>query len=267
MDEEEIVDWLLEEGGTSVYFRTLVDLIGHQDVLKVSCALDNLINSPIVKGWLEQLSGDMSFRAVHSSQPDSYENTMGKLVQLGMRAGLQPFDNMTLRYRAWLTDNLAADDRFLGPFKRIIMAALLSYAGYDETTTVRTVLRRRLDILHRFVMNESPLEIYASEDKQERVPEDYASHRLIRPDLRRKHGLALPFIYDFLALGNSQDLLEDPVQRAKVEQIVDMVMSEEYQSLPPGYGVVQMADGYYVVGWSVHLTELSTEPGSKMLSM
>ncbi|TFF67987.1 hypothetical protein EU520_01015 [Candidatus Thorarchaeota archaeon] len=267
MDESELVSWLLEQGGPSVHFRTLVDLVGHQDVLKVSCALDDLINSPIVKMWLDRLSGGLSLKAIHSSRPDSYENTMGKLVQLGMRAGLQPFDNMTLRYRAWLTDNPPGEEEVFGPFKRIVLAALLSYAGYDETSTVKTIVTRRLGILHRSVMNGSLSEIYASEEDQKHVPGVHSPHRLIRAGLKGRLGLALPFVYDLLALGNAHQVLKDPVQRAKLEKVIDVVMSEEYQSLPPGYGVVQRGDRYYVVGWSVHLPKVSSENGARMLWM
>ncbi len=267
MEDPEIVDWLLREGGPSVHFRTLVDLVRDNDMLKVSCALDDLINSPLVKLWLSRLGGGLSFKSLHSARPDAFENAIGKLVQLGMRAGLQPFDNLTLKYRAWLTDNLSGDEKGGGPFKHLILASFLSYAGYHDTTTVNDLLQGRLNSLHIFVTQGDLSNVYASPERQKQVPSSYSSHRLIREGLRGKHGLALPYVHDLLGFGSSQQMLRDPVQRAKLEQIIDMVMTEEYQSLPRGYGVIETAGICRVVGWSIHLPELMAERGAEMLLM
>lgn len=267
MEDAEIVDWLLEEGGASVHFRTLVDLVRHNDMLKVSCALDDLINSPLVKLWLSRLGEGLSFKSLHSGRPDAFENTVGKLVQLGMRAGLQPFDNLTLKYRAWLTDNLSGNERRVGPFKRLILASFLSYAGYHDTTTVNGLLQCRLNTVHRFATQGDLSNIYASPERQRQVPGSYSSHRLIRAGLRGKHGLALPYVHDLLGFGSSQQLLRNPVQRVKLGQILDMIMSDEYQSLPRDYGVMETAGIYRVIGWSIHLPELVAERGAEMLMM
>ena len=41
--------------------------------------------------------------------------------------------------------------------------------------------------------------------------------------------------------------------RSKVETVIELVLSPQYQSLWPGYGVVRHDGQYYMMGWSVHL--------------
>jgi hypothetical protein len=54
--------------------------------------------------------------------------------------------------------------------------------------------------------------------------------------------------------------MSDPVDREKVEEILKLVFSSEYQSLPVGYGYVwKPPRRYYAIGWSIHLPLFSTE--------
>jgi hypothetical protein len=52
--------------------------------------------------------------------------------------------------------------------------------------------------------------------------------------------------------------MEDATSREKVEVVVRLILSPEYQKLHVGYGVVRHQSGrYYMMGWSVHLPAYS----------
>ena len=93
----------------------------------VSEALDSVLKDDEVKIWLNLLVPEFGLNQVHSSKDTAFENVMGKLVQLGMRAGLQPFDNKTLPHRVWLSENNEAEPvepHFM--FKKSVLASFLA---------------------------------------------------------------------------------------------------------------------------------------------
>ena len=104
MDFVDLIDWLIRNAGPVIKYRTIVDVRDEQNVGIVGVVLKDLFASPLVKYWLSRLKPTVDLKQLHSSNPDAYENVMGKLVQLGIRAGLQPFDNKTLPFRTWLSD-------------------------------------------------------------------------------------------------------------------------------------------------------------------
>ncbi|MBE0525474.1 MAG: hypothetical protein IH631_00925, partial [Candidatus Thorarchaeota archaeon] len=134
MDSYDIAQWLLRNAGPSIRFRTLVDILNEQDVGVIGHALNEMLQSPDVSKWIEHLTPQFDFNSIHSSRIDAFENVMGKLVQLGLRAGLQPFDSKTLPFRVWLSENLeAAPEKPHAIFLRTIIASFLAYAGYGST--------------------------------------------------------------------------------------------------------------------------------------
>ncbi|TFG26887.1 hypothetical protein EU527_19235, partial [Candidatus Thorarchaeota archaeon] len=106
MDDYDVASWLLQNAGSCIRFRTLVDILQEQDVGIVSRALRDMLASSEVTRWLTNLTPKFDINSLHSSRTEAFENVMGKLVQLGLRAGLQPFDNKTLPFRVWLSENV-----------------------------------------------------------------------------------------------------------------------------------------------------------------
>ncbi|MFW9862316.1 MAG: hypothetical protein ACFFEX_13030 [Candidatus Thorarchaeota archaeon] len=252
MVSSEAIQWLLANSGPSIRFQIIVDLLQDQDVGRVSSALADLLASPLVSEWISRLNPSFQMKQIHSSRPEAFENTMGKLGELGLRAGLQPFDGKTLPFRAWLTDT--AEDEIEHPFHvflRTIVASFLSFTGYSSTEPVYNMLTERLEAIHSFARSPDFAGVYVG-----KRGDDGLVDPLLYPDQQ----FVLPWIHDIRGFASSDRILSDADLRQKTETVVSMVLSPEYQDLQHGYGFMKYKDRGYKIGWSVHLPGFNFEP-------
>ncbi|MFX0054440.1 MAG: hypothetical protein ACFFAX_07880 [Promethearchaeota archaeon] len=252
MVSPEAIQWLLANSGPSIRFQTVVDLLQDQDVGRVSSVLADLLASPLVSEWISRLNPGLQMKQIHSSRPEAFENTMGKLGELGLRAGLQPFDSKTLPFRAWLTDT--AEDEIENPFhvfSRAIVASFLSFTGYSSTEPVYDVLTERLEAIYSFAKSPDFADVYVGKRGDD---------GLVNPRLYPDQQFALPWIHDIRGFASSNQILSDSSLRQKTETVVSMVLRPEYQELQHGYGFMKYEDQGYKIGWSVHLPGFSSEP-------
>ncbi|MGY5853849.1 MAG: hypothetical protein RTU92_09805 [Candidatus Thorarchaeota archaeon] len=267
MSSDELMDWLCKIAGPSIRFRVLVDILNEQDVGVVSSALDDMIQSVPVHEWIERLKPNFEFNEIHSGNPEAYENVMGKLVMLGLRAGLQPFDNKTLPFRVWLTENTPSTAPH-SIFYQTIIASFLSYAGYGSTSPVANSLKGRLDALFTFARSTDFSTIYVDKSEYKGLPKSPSSqeHELVNPELYPDQQFVLPWIHDIRGIAFCNDFMENAPLRAKAETVVKMVLSEEYQEIPFSYGLAKYGERYYVIGWAVQLPGYRTLPEKQELA-
>jgi len=238
----------------------MVEILEEQDVGKISQALNDFLESRIVRTWLQKLNPKFEMKMIHSSSPEAFENVMGKLGTLGMRAGLQPFDGMTFPFRVWLSEgNEPEIGHPFREFLRTIVASFLAYTGYHDTKPVHDFLVKRLNLIHSFAENPDLEKVYADESEFS-VPEKLKRHRLVNPELYFGQRFILPWVHDIRAFATSKEILQNPELREKAETIVELLLSPEYQQLQPGYGLMKYGTRYYVIGWSVHLPNYSISP-------
>jgi hypothetical protein len=252
MISSEAIQWLLANSGPSVQFQIVVDLLQDQDMGRVSSALADLLTSPMVNDWMDRLTPGFQMKHLHSAEPEAFENTMGKLRELGLRAGLQPFDSKTLPFRAWLTDT--AEEEIEQPFHvflRAIVASFLSFTGYSSTESVHNMLTERLEAIYSFARSPDFAGVYVGKRGDD---------GLVNPSLCPDQQFVLPWIHDIRGFASSDQILSDPDLRQKVETVVSMVLRTEYQELQPGYGFMKYKDRGYKIGWSVHLPGFTSEP-------
>ncbi|MFW9919121.1 MAG: hypothetical protein ACFFED_05950 [Candidatus Thorarchaeota archaeon] len=261
MESVDLAYWLLRNAGPSIRYRTYVDIFHEQDIGLVWQALSELTASPLIHEWLQRLVPGFGLNLVHSSRPHAYENVMGKLVQLGLRAGLQSFDNKTLPFRAWLSDNLnSPPDQPHAIFLKTVIASFLSYAGYGNIHPVSAHLIARLSSLYAFSKEPDYESIFVDRMGFKGIPKTLESYNLVNPELYPEQHLALPWIYDIRGLAFCTDIMQSSTLRKQAETVVKMILTEEYQSLPRSYGIAKYGDRYYVLGWSTHLPNYRQRP-------
>ena len=260
MESYNLAQWLLRNAGPSIRYRTLVDILNEQDVGIVGRALNEMLESPEVVKWLEHLTPKLDFNSIHSSRINAFENVMGKLVQLGIRAGLQPFDNKTLPFRVWLTETAGATpERPHTIFLRTIIASFLAYAGYGSTKPVNDQMVDRLESLYEFARDPDFSRIFVDKTNYKGVPQN-REYGLVNPELYPEQRFMLPWIHDIRGLASCRSIMEDKDYRNKLDKIIELVLTEEYQSLPWSYGLAKYGSRYYVLGWAAHLPGYSKEP-------
>lgn len=254
MESEDLVQWLLRHAGPIIRYRTYVDILKERDVGVVSGALSDVLTSPLVQEWLQKLTPRFDLSSVHSSNSDAYENAMGKLAQLGLRAGLQPFDGKTLPFRIWLTDHLdQPPSQPHSVFLKSIIASFLSYAGYGDISPVSSHLQRRVEALYEFAKEPDFGLIFADKGQFKGIPKKLDEYDLVDPELYPEQQLRLPWIHDIRGLAFCRDIMQKKQLKQQAERTVMMILTEEYQSLPWSYGIVKYGHRYYVLGWAAHL--------------
>ncbi|NHJ12056.1 MAG: hypothetical protein EAX95_00160 [Candidatus Thorarchaeota archaeon] len=261
------MEWLLANSGPAIRFQAVTDLLREQDIKAVSAALGELNRSSIVSRWMERLGRGVGMNQLHSSNPSAFENVVGKLVELGMRAGLQPFDNKTLPFRVWLSEGTKQSK--YSPFKvflRVLVASFLSFAGYSDTQPVHEVLAERLDSLYSFAANPNYQDIYEAVHDTEKKEKRERKHRVVSPELCADQQFVLPSIHDIIGIAHSRTILHDPALRHKAEAVVSMIFSPEYQDLSIGYGTMKHQGRSYVIGWSVCLPGYNAQPSSSSMA-
>ena len=263
MAEYDVMKWLLLNSGPVVRYRAMKELLASKDIGEISQGIEDLFSSRIVSQWLPRLGNGSSFKDIHSSSPESIENTLYKLGHLGLKAGLQPFDSHTLSYRVWLSDRISNPSvTFYDELMQVIIAASLASAGYGDIAPVQTKLKSRLEVIYQFVSSSNWKDIHADASEYA-IPKSRSKWKLIDPAISSETLFPLPWIHDLVGFAQSQNLLNDSSTVRKINTICKAIMHDDYQELPPGYGLVRENDSYFVSGWSVHLPcfEIFTDRG------
>jgi hypothetical protein len=266
MESSDLAQWLLRNAGPCIRFRTLVDIIKEQDIGFVGHALKEMLKSPQMMKWLDLLTPKFDINSIHSSRQDAYENVMGRLVQLGQRAGLQPFDSKTLPFRVWLSECVGTPpDRPHSIFLRTIVASLLAYAGYGSTTMVEKQMIQRLNILYSFAKSPDFSQIFADESQFKGLPKK-TDHKLVNPELYPEQNFMLPWVHDIRGLAHCPNIINSGKYRAHIEKIVSSILTPDYQKIPWSYGLAKYENRYYVLGWAVHLPSYWSTPTERELA-
>ena len=73
---QDVLDWLIEQGGPVIHYRTAHELRGEDDLENLR---DDLLSSNLVVKWLSLLQPRFRSGEIHGVKPENYENAMGKL--------------------------------------------------------------------------------------------------------------------------------------------------------------------------------------------
>ncbi len=136
------VAWrLVERAGPVIRYRTLREILQVRDVEIISNSLEGLLGSSIVREGLDFLWSAVMHDDPIESTPNVV-SAIARLVQLGVRTGLQQMDRSTIRIRSMLSDDVINDNN-----ASIAIAEALAYAGYYEVPKVKSLVIQRLDRL------------------------------------------------------------------------------------------------------------------------
>ncbi len=253
MTDDRAIEVLLSEACAPIRWRVEKEILGRKPE---TVSKDELLAYPRVKENLDYLTGETDFNSIHGSTERTFENACGSLYDMGIRSGVKELDERIKPYFDFLealADD-ATDDRymhtsFLGrEFAASLIAGSVSALGYDGHPAVRKHVAARLARLKEFGPRFDPATLY--------LPDPAGYPKVWRgktPFLNPLHYLGkrfhLPWVWDVNSWGN----LPEGLLR-KAEEAVGWMMTDEYQSLRWGYGVVAIAPRRYcAMGWSMKL--------------
>ena len=258
LDREKCFD-VIQGAGPVIRYRTAIELQGCENS-QIETLRDKLLSSELVKEWLGILRPRFD-RNMHGSTSNAYENIMGKLYDFGLRRGVRELDARVQPYLDLLNGKTQLEDiAYMGNLYITMVAGFLAMTGYGDDKGVQKVLTERLDRIHDYVSQGDLSDFFVSHEEFRGIPKAFKYKRLVNPRYYDERGLALPTIYDVLGFLHSENLMDDSVERNKIENIIKLILSDEYQNLPEGFGYVwKPPRKYYAMGWSVHLPLFSGE--------
>ena len=247
--------WLLENGGPSGRYQTATDLMDGRAAVDLAALAHDLFESPQVSRWLGHLK---TVRAIHGSRNWELENPVGKLLDLGLKAGMIPaFDQAMRPYREYFAANQGTGTGGVDRLSGAIIASCLARAGYHQDEGLRGFLLERLDEMYKATRARS-YAIYDDPKAWPDMPAVYRKrYRVIAQRFAPNGNLRLPYIHDIYALSAFPEALRTSEVDRKIRSVVGYVLTDEYQSFTPSYGFLRNERNgrgrYIVAGWAVAL--------------
>jgi hypothetical protein len=243
---------VLSSAGPVLRYRTAAEILN--EYREVDDLRSEVLKSDYVKQWLWALKPRYD-RNMHGSTSDSYENVMGKLYDFGLKKGVRELDKRVEPYLDILDGKKHLNDKqYMGKLYESMIAGFLAMTGFWDNEGVNRVLTERLDWIYDYVKKGDLSDFYVSQDSFKSVPNAFQDKKLVNPLYYGEKGLALPLIYDILGFIHSESMMKSNSEKKKINEIIELIFSTEYQNLPQGYGIVwKPPRKYYAMGWSIHV--------------
>ena len=244
------IQWLLENGGPAIRYRTATELMDNPADVDLDQLSADLLQSAMVRKWLDRIGLPGGLTSLHASKPDAFENVCAKLCELGLRAGmLEEFDRKMQPFRQHLAD-------WSETWGRPLLASCLNWAGYHDKA-VLGCLSERLEAMYKLARSGN-YSIYVDQNTFGDFPGAFRKKLLVNPEFYGQ----LPSIWDIYALAHWPEALSTGETQRKIDAVIAYILHPDYQALEEGYGVMRAGKRrYYSMGWSVHLPGYD-EPGS-----
>ncbi|MHA2180363.1 MAG: hypothetical protein ACXAAH_02935 [Promethearchaeota archaeon] len=264
MNSTELIDWLLENGGPIIRYKTVTELVIDQTNYNLEKLREDLLKSENVQKWLlkseifqkklqsKPVSSLSAIYTLHHSKSSIYENLMNKLIQLGLNSTFKAYDKLSQRCLEILSTLMKQSNDV---FKQFLISLILSFlcrSGYENEELVREALDLRFDALSDFNQLES-LDLYVDPAGFPRLPQ-IRRHDIVNPELYSDGKLRFPFIHDIWAFSG---IIKSKLYQSKkdiIQKVIKRILTSDYQNLKDGYGIVVASPTKaYGMGWSVHL--------------
>lgn len=253
MTDDRAIEVLLSEACAPIRWRVEKEILGRKPE---TVSKEELLDYSRIKESIGYLTGRMDFNSIHGSTERTFENACGSLYDMGVRSGVKELNGRIKPYLDFLQAlaGNASDDHYLHTsllgreFAASLIAGSVSALGYKEHPTVRKHVVARLTRLQEFGPRFDPATLY--------LPDPAGYPKVWRgktPFLNPEHYTGkrfhLPWVWDVNSWGNLPEVL-----LRKAGEVVGWIMTDEYQSLRKGYGVVATTPRrYYAMGWSMKL--------------
>lgn len=237
-----------------IRYRTATELAGGLRAPDRQKLERELLASPLVRRWLACVTAETGFNEIHGSKPTAFETALGKLVQLGCRAGMPPLDRRTAPMRRWLARPPGRREPDLTlSFAHNVAAKFLYLAGYREPAVTR-IVRARLERVARFCRRRD-YDIYVDPSRYAGFPRMFAGRPLVDPALSPLGATPMPSIRDahvFAAMRGRAGA----ETRQQIDSVARYFASPRYDALARGYGICQLGHRrFWAIGWDVRLPE------------
>ena len=217
--DDGIAEWLLASGGPIIRYRVATELLADRGDIDRAQLRRDLLACPEVKRWLANLGQG----PIHHSCDTSAENSLGKLLEYGVAAGMADVDE---KVRTFFNRYGDFDDA-------LILTPFLARAGYSRHLVVAEWFSQRIEALHR-TARRNEFVFYLPETETTIIPKTWRGKRIYRAEFNPVGDESpLPTCFDFYALAYWPK--DDPAANRTIEDIVRFISDPAFQSTVGGY--------------------------------
>ncbi len=254
---ENSINFLLEKGNTTVRYRTLSELCDTHDKLELEPIRREIAESERANQVIDYLKNTKSF---HGGPITSAENSLNILVDMGIQygCGFDKFNKVIEQIANEVQNNhYFEDDHVFRIFFKINMVPFLYRAGF-KSSWVKDFILSRINLIHSFVLQRN-YDIYDDIKKYKSIPSAFKGRPIIKPELYANGDIQFPLEYDFHGFAAIWPDLDNEYKQ-KVNEIVEYILDDKFQSVVNGYGILLNKNhSYLAMGWDPKPTNLSEE--------
>lgn len=260
MDTKKLINWLYENGGPVIKWRTFNELMSNNAFDQNH--LNSVLNEPEVKNWVHlfcekslQTTNYNWNKKVHGTFLDKFENYGGKLSEFGLGCGIAILDEAAERYISLIKRDYGKDDHSICYGEQMAMS--LAFLGYTDDQFIQKILQDCLDKAFEFV-KEDNYDIYVDVKDYSALPKAWKDvKKIINPRYTGGDStVILPTIYNLLGFVGMVKGKTTKENIDKINKIIEYITDEKYYlNIADGYGIgISAVNGhYYSWGWSTHI--------------
>jgi hypothetical protein len=213
-----IAQWLLANGGPIIRYRVATELLVDRGDIDRAQLRRDLLACPEVKRWLANLGQG----PIHHSCDTSAENSLGKLLEFGVAAGMADVDE---KVRPFFNRYGDFDDA-------LILTPFLARAGYSQHLVVAEWFNRRIEALHRTACR-NEFAFYLPEAETTMIPKTWRGKPIYCAEFNPVGAdFPLPTCFDFYTLAYWPK--DNPAANRMAGDIVRFISDPAFQSTVGG---------------------------------
>lgn len=216
---DSVAEWLLASGRPIIRSRVATELLADRGDIDRAQLRRDLLACPEVKRWLANLGQG----PIHHSCNTSAENSLGKLLEYGVIAGMADVDE---KVRPFFNRYGDFDDA-------LVLTPFLVRADYSRHPVMAEWFTQRIAALHRTAQR-GTFDFYLTEAEAAAAPKAWRGNPIYRAEFNPVGvDCPLPTCFDFYALAYWPK--DDPATNRMIEDIVRFISDPAFQSTVGGY--------------------------------
>jgi hypothetical protein len=271
------LEWLMDNSGPIVRWRTANELLTNNSASKRSTLIQGLLDAPLVQTWLNRLSlGDFSTPLdalnvhslrklggiVHGGKEVCIENVLGKLAEFGLQSGMPGLDERVLplmRIFSW-KPGWETDAIFQNTWEILVKSVFawgLLRMGYIPDSAMQDFLLEHLQNCYK-IAHDQVYDIYADETELAGLPKAWKNKPIIKQEVMVNYWL--PYIHDLYVFSHFPSSLRNENNDRMIDDLIGYILDPRFQALHNGYGYAWIKERRtcYGWGWSPHLRDDAT---------
>jgi hypothetical protein len=234
------VEWLINNAGSVVKYRTHTELLKTNDSGLLQKIMADILAMPQTQKRLDLLR-NLDYNNTHGSPGTYLENVLPMLNDYGLYYDMDAFKRETkgiIDISKTVVDD-SYDKLIAYPFllrSKFPIDGLLDYAV------------ERINTIYDFTKHMN-FDIYDDVANYKSVPKSFQDRPVIKPEIASGSSIRLPMIYDIVSMEAIYNCVSVEIQE-KVDNIIEYIISPEYDVVEPMYGILCAAPRkYYAMGW------------------